>query len=94
MFNYSHCEVVGEQPMTTTIIKQKKSQRQSVDFDEEMSDAELIERLTPKTPPVPFEMLPKELQEGIKKALKEVDEGHFYTDEEVFREIDEWLEND
>jgi hypothetical protein len=94
MFNYSHCEVVGEQPMTTTIIKQKKSQHQSVDFDEEISDAELIERLTPKTPPVPFEMLPKELQEGIREGLRAADEGRVVSDEEVFREIDEWLEND
>jgi hypothetical protein len=76
--------------MTTTITKRKKSQRQSIDFDSKidgMSDAELIERFRPKTPPVPFEMLPKELQEGINAALKEVDEGHFYTNEEVFKEL-------
>jgi hypothetical protein len=84
---------------TRKIKKHQKSQCQSVDFDEEieeMSDADLklIEQFRPKTPPVPFEMLPKELQEGINAALKEVEEGHFYTNEEVFRELDEWLEND
>jgi hypothetical protein len=78
--------------MTTTLIKQKKSQHQSVDFDEEMNDAELIERLTPKTPPVPFEMLLKELQEGIKEGLRAADEGRVVSDEEVFRKIDKWLE--
>jgi hypothetical protein len=94
MFSHSHCRTVGESPMTTTIIKQKKSQRQSVDFDEEMSDAELIERLTPKTPPLPFEMLPKELQEGIEKALKDVDEGRVISNEDFFKEFDEWLKDD
>jgi hypothetical protein len=81
--------------MTTTITKQKKSQRQFVDFDEEieeLSDAELIERLTPKDPPVPFEMLPKELQEGIKEGLRAADEGRVISNEEVFRKIDKWLE--
>ncbi|MDR3199295.1 MAG: hypothetical protein LBU34_15615 [Planctomycetaceae bacterium] len=80
--------------MTTTITKQKNSQHQLIDFDDEtdeMSDAELIERLTPKQPEVLFEMFPKELQEGIQEGLRAADEGRVVSNEEVFRKIDEWL---
>jgi hypothetical protein len=83
---------------TRKIKKHQKSQCQSVDFDEdieEMSDAdlELIEQFRPKTPPVPFEKLPKELQEGIKEGLRDIDAGRVTPHEEVFRKIDEWLKN-
>jgi hypothetical protein len=83
--------------MTTTITKRKKSQRQSIDFNstiDGMSEAELIERIRPKTPPVPFEMLPKELQEGIKEGLRDIDAGRVTPHEEVFRKLRAWLKND
>jgi hypothetical protein len=83
--------------MTTAITKRKKSQRQSIDFDSKidgMSDAELIERFRPKTPPVPFEMLPKELQEGIKEGLRDADEGRVISNEDFFKEFDKWLKDD
>ncbi|MDR3199293.1 MAG: hypothetical protein LBU34_15605 [Planctomycetaceae bacterium] len=83
--------------MTATIIKQKNSQHQPIDFDdetEEMSDAELIELLTPKQPEVLFEMLPKELQEGIQEGLRAADEGRVVSNEDFFKEFDEWLKDD
>jgi predicted transcriptional regulator len=44
--------------------------------------------------PLLFSSLPPQIQADIRKAQKEAAEGHVVSDEEVFRELDEWLEKD
>jgi predicted transcriptional regulator len=88
----------------TTITKPKKSQRQSINFNddfvdgfdnelEELNDAELIERLTLKTPPLPFDELPKKLLDALEEGFCDVDAGRVIPHEEVFRELRALVEN-